>query len=29
MEVSVCETQRTADDSVVSMSTLLTNDAIR
>lgn len=29
MEVSVCETQRTADDSVVSMPTLLINDAIR
>lgn len=29
MEVSVCETQRTADDSVVSMPTRLTNDAIR
>ena len=29
LEVSVCETQRTADDSVVSMPTRLTNDAIR
>ena len=29
MEVSVCETQRTADDSGVSMPPHLTNDAIR